>query len=59
MYPVTKGEYFWAGVLSTTFWIDPAEELIVVMLTQYSPFADLYFRDLMHRLVHAAIIEQE
>jgi CubicO group peptidase (beta-lactamase class C family) len=56
-YPVSAGEYFWAGVASTTFWIDPKEDLVVIMLTQYLPFSDIYFRDLMHRLVHAAIID--
>ena len=56
-YPVSAGEYFWAGVASTTFWIDPEEDLVVVMLTQYMPFNDMHFRDLMHRLVHAAIID--
>ena len=56
-YPVSRGEYFWAGIASTLFWIDPEEELVVVMLTQYLPFASPVYRDLMHRLVHAAIID--
>ena len=56
-YPVSAGEYFWAGVASTTFWIDPEEDLVVIMLTQYMPYSDMYFRDLMHRLVHAALID--
>lgn len=56
-YPVSADEYFWAGVASTTFWIDPEEDLVVIMLTQYMPFSDVYFRDLMHRLVHAALID--
>ncbi|MDH3751842.1 MAG: beta-lactamase family protein, partial [Gammaproteobacteria bacterium] len=56
-YPASDGEYFWGGLASTVFWIDPKEELIVVMLTQYLPFNSPYYRDLMHRMVHAAIIE--
>ena len=56
-YPVSRGEYFWSGIASTLFWIDPEEELVVVMLTQYLPFASPVYRDLMHRLVHAAILE--
>jgi CubicO group peptidase (beta-lactamase class C family) len=56
-YPASAGEYFWAGVVTTLFWIDPEEELVVVMMTQYTPFNEPYFRDLMHRMVHAAIIE--
>jgi CubicO group peptidase (beta-lactamase class C family) len=56
-YPVSDGEYFWAGLANTIFWIDPEEDLIVIMLTQYLPFNEPYFRDLMHRMVHAAIID--
>jgi len=56
-YPASDGEYFWGGLASTVFWIDPKEELIVIMLTQYLPFNGPYYRDLMHRMVHAAIIE--
>jgi CubicO group peptidase (beta-lactamase class C family) len=57
MYPVSVGEYFWSGIASTLFWIDPEEELVVVMMTQYLPFASPTYRDLMHRMVHAAIVE--
>jgi CubicO group peptidase (beta-lactamase class C family) len=56
-YPVSRGEYFWSGIASTLFWIDPEEELVVVMMTQYLPFASPVYRDLMHRLVHAAIVD--
>jgi CubicO group peptidase (beta-lactamase class C family) len=56
-YPASDGEYFRSALATTVFWIDPKEELIVVMLTQYLPFNGPYFRDLMHRMVRAAIIE--
>ena len=56
-YPASNGEYYWSGLATTLFWIDPEEELVVIMLTQYLPWNSPYFRDLMHRLVHAAIID--
>ena len=56
-YPVSAGEYFWSGIATTLFWIDPSEELVVVVMTQYLPYNGIVYRDLMHRLVHAAIIE--
>jgi CubicO group peptidase (beta-lactamase class C family) len=31
----TPGQYYWSGAASTLFWIDPAEELAVVFMTQY------------------------
>ena len=56
-YPANKGEYSWGGLATTLFWIDPQEDLVVIMLTQYLPWNEPYFRDLMHRMVHAAIID--
>jgi len=31
----TDGEYGWAGAAKTYFWIDPAEEIIGIFMTQY------------------------
>ena len=56
-YPVNEGEFFWAGIATTLFWIDPEEELVAIMMTQYLPFNDLYFRDILHRMLYPAIIE--
>ena len=56
-YPTSNGEYFWGGLASTVFWIDPQEEMVAIMLTQYLPYRGDYYRDLLHRLVRAAIIE--
>jgi CubicO group peptidase (beta-lactamase class C family) len=33
----TKGEYGWSGAASTYFWIDPVEEFIGVVMSQYQP----------------------
>jgi CubicO group peptidase (beta-lactamase class C family) len=55
--PASNGEYSWGGMATTIFWIDPDEELIVVFMTQYLPTDNNYYRDLLHRLVRAAIID--
>ncbi len=52
--PGSVGEYFWGGVTGTYFWIDPAEELIAVLLLQ-APDQRLYYRYLSRQLVYAAI----
>ena len=31
------GEFGWSGAFSTYFWIDPAEALYGVLMTQYTP----------------------
>ncbi|MYB96493.1 beta-lactamase family protein [Candidatus Poribacteria bacterium] len=39
--PGSEGTYSWSGLASTTFWIDPVEELIGILMTQLigdSPF---------------------
>jgi len=56
-YPTSNGEYGWGGVASTIFWIDPEEEMVAILLTQYLPYRGGDYSDLFHRLVRAAIIE--
>ena len=56
-YPTSNGEYYWGGLASTVFWIDPEEEMVAIMLTQYLPYRGEFYRDIFHRLVRAAIIE--
>jgi CubicO group peptidase (beta-lactamase class C family) len=33
----TPGEYSWSGAAATLFWIDPVEEMAVILLTQFMP----------------------
>lgn len=56
-YPASNGEYYWGGLASTLFWIDPEEEMVAILLTQYLPYRGEFYRDIFHRLVRAAIIE--
>lgn len=56
-YPASNGEYSWAGLASTVFWIDPEQDLIAILLTQYLPYRGTYYNELLHRLVRAAVIE--
>jgi CubicO group peptidase (beta-lactamase class C family) len=35
--PGSAGEYAWGGAATTSFWIDPAEELITIFMTQVLP----------------------
>ena len=37
----STGEYLWGGAASTIFWVDPAEALVVVFMTQLIPSGDL------------------
>ena len=53
--PGSVGEYFWGGVLGTSFWIDPVEELVVVAMMT-APERRLYYRHLLRPLVYGAIV---
>ncbi len=56
--PGTLGEYFWGGAASTAFWIDPAEDLAVVFMTQViGSEARLTLRRDLRTLVYSAMTE--
>ena len=52
--PGSPGEYFWSGIGGTYFWIDPAERLMALMMTQ-APGRRFYYRQLFRNLVHGAL----
>jgi CubicO group peptidase (beta-lactamase class C family) len=51
------GEYHWGGMASTTFWVDPAEELAVVFMTQLLPSSTWPLRSQLRQLVYPALID--
>ena len=53
----SAGEYMWGGAASTIFWVDPAEDLIVVFMTQLIPSGTFNFRGQLKTLVYPAIID--
>ena len=50
------GEYYWGGAASTIFWIDPAQDIIVIFLTQVMPSNTFNFRGQLKALIYPAII---
>jgi CubicO group peptidase (beta-lactamase class C family) len=53
----TPGEVAWGGMASTAFWIDPAEDLAVVMMTQLVPSSALPIRKELRVLTYAALVD--
>ena len=49
------GEYFWGGMASTAFWIDPLEDIAVVFMTQFMPSNTYPIRRQLRTLVYAAL----
>ncbi len=52
--PGSVGEFFWGGATGTYFWIDPQEQMVVVLMLQ-APDMRLAYRYLSRRLVYAAL----
>jgi CubicO group peptidase (beta-lactamase class C family) len=55
MTPGSLGECFWGGAASTTFWIDPEEEIAAVFMTQLIPSNVYPIRRELRTLVNAAL----
>jgi CubicO group peptidase (beta-lactamase class C family) len=55
--PGSSGEYNWGGAATTSFWIDPAEELITIFMTQVLPSSAYPLRRELRTMVYAAISE--
>ena len=55
--PGSPGEYFWAGIWGTAFWVDPKEKLITVLMMQAAPLQARYYRSLIRNLTSQALIE--
>jgi len=55
--PGSAGEYSWGGAAGTAFWIDPAEELITVFMTQLVPSSSYPIRRELRTMVYAAIMD--
>jgi CubicO group peptidase (beta-lactamase class C family) len=51
----SQGDYYWGGAASTLFWVDPREELVVILLTQLLPSTTFNFRGQLKSLVYAAL----
>lgn len=55
--PGSAGEYFWGGAASTSFWIDPAEDLAAIFMTQVLPSSAYPIRRELRTMVYAAITD--
>jgi CubicO group peptidase (beta-lactamase class C family) len=55
--PYSVGSFFWWGAFNTTFWVDPEEELIGVLMTQLRPYTHLNIRQDLATLAYQAIVD--
>ncbi|PZG19437.1 serine hydrolase [Micromonospora craterilacus] len=55
--PSSLGEYYWGGVASTAFWVDPAEQITAMFFTQLMPSSTWPIRPQLRQLVYSALID--
>jgi len=55
--PASKGDLSWGGAASTFFWVDPREELAVVLMAQLMPSSSYPIRRELRTLVYSAFTE--
>jgi len=55
MMPGSVGEYYWGGMFSTAFFIDPVEQITMVFMTQLRPSSTYPIRRELKTLIYSAL----
>src|SRR3954467_5573336 len=53
----SEGEYNWGGLASTTFWIDPVEDLSAVFMTHMLPSSPYHIRPRLRQVVCQSLVD--
>ena len=53
--PGSVGEYYWGGMFSTAFFVDPVERIHMVFMTQFSPSTSTPVRREIKTMLYAAL----
>ncbi len=51
------GDFYWGGMASTIFWVDPIEDLVVIFMTQLVPSGTFNIRSQLKNMVYSAIVD--
>jgi CubicO group peptidase (beta-lactamase class C family) len=55
MVPGSTGEFFWGGMYSTAFFIDPVEDICMIFMTQLMPSSTYPIRREIRTMIYAAL----
>jgi CubicO group peptidase (beta-lactamase class C family) len=55
MVPGSRGEFYWGGMFSTAFFVDPVERVSMVFMTQLSPSSVYPIRRELKTMIYAAM----
>ena len=51
------GDFYWGGMASTLFWVDPREDLQLIFLTQLVPSSTYNLRGQFKNIVYSALVD--
>ena len=54
MVPGSTGDYYWGGMFSTAFFVDPVEDIIMIFMTQLMPSSTYPIRRKIKTLLYSA-----
>jgi CubicO group peptidase (beta-lactamase class C family) len=55
--PSSVGQYYWGGLASTAFFVDPVEQLTAMLFTQLVPSGRWPLRSQLRQLVYSAVVD--
>jgi CubicO group peptidase (beta-lactamase class C family) len=53
----SAGDFGWGGMASTVYWVDPAEDIVVIFLTQLMPSSSYPNRKELRALVYSSLVD--
>ena len=56
---VGEGDFYWGGLASTLFWVDPIEDLYAIFMAQLIPSSTFNFRGQIKSMVYGALKADE
>jgi CubicO group peptidase (beta-lactamase class C family) len=54
--PGSPGDFAWGGAASTYFWVDPAEQLTAIFMTQFVPSSAYNIRRELRSIIAGAVV---
>ena len=54
---VGEGDFYWGGLASTLFWVDPVEDLYAIFMAQLIPSSTFNFRGQIKNIVYGSLCE--
>jgi CubicO group peptidase (beta-lactamase class C family) len=55
MLPTSAGEFYWGGIFSTAFFVDPVERIHAILMTQLMPSSSYPLRRQLRTMIYSAL----